>query len=259
MRSGRRQRQRHHVLELVAEAEGAAGLVVRRSGPRAGSSGPGRAASGSSAGRRSRPACAPATASRTSSQDSRDRVARRLAPPPPRRAGRRARGPRPRPGPGRAGTRGGASRPARASTRDVQRRAGIEPGAEAAGERRRGERRRAPRASRCGRGTTCGRRSPSAAARSRARRPRGPRSPGCRRCGPAPRRVARVELGDDVERAGRRAAARAPTRCRRTRSGAAAGPLSLVSVRSENFTGSCAVHEDLELAGGCRGRRARSA
>ena len=59
MRSGRASDERHHVLELVAEAEGAARLVVRRSAPRAGSSRPGRAASGSSAGRRSRRACAP--------------------------------------------------------------------------------------------------------------------------------------------------------------------------------------------------------
>ena len=42
-----RQHQRHHVLELVAEAEGAPGLVVARNGPRAGTPGPAGAASGS--------------------------------------------------------------------------------------------------------------------------------------------------------------------------------------------------------------------
>ena len=58
-RSGRASDERHHVLELIAEAERAARLVVAARAPRAGSSRPGRAASGSSAGRTSRPACAP--------------------------------------------------------------------------------------------------------------------------------------------------------------------------------------------------------
>ena len=56
---GPREQQRHHVLQLVAEAEGAAGLVVAGARPEPAGERPGRAASGSSARRTSRRACAP--------------------------------------------------------------------------------------------------------------------------------------------------------------------------------------------------------
>ena len=64
--------------------------------------------------------------------------------------------------PGRAERRSGAFLPGASVTRDVQRGARIEPGAEALRERLAAERRRPRRASRCGRGTTAGRRSPTA-------------------------------------------------------------------------------------------------
>ena len=54
-----REQQRHHVLQLIAEAERAARLVVAGARPEPAADRPDRAASGSSARRTNRPACAP--------------------------------------------------------------------------------------------------------------------------------------------------------------------------------------------------------
>ena len=135
-RSGRAQQQRHHVLQLIAEAERAAGLVVAGARPEPAAQCPDRAASGSSARRTSRPASAPGwrracrpTTRRTRVQRGRGRVDACACRAISARASSRRR-------PGRAGTRAAASRRARASTRDVQRGARIEAGAESPVERR---------------------------------------------------------------------------------------------------------------------------
>ncbi len=128
---------------------------------------------------------------------------------------------------------------------DLQPGAGIEPGPEASGQ---GLQARAPparTASRSAPGRRPGRRSPSAARRWRARRPRGPRTRGSRRWWPGPRRWpgrARSRRGGSA----RPAAGPAPTRCSRRPMRRRVRRPWLVSVRSENFTGSTCVHEDLE-------------
>ena len=214
-----RQRERHRVLQLVAEAERAAGLVVAGAGPDAGSSGPGRGASGSRARRRSRRASGPGP---------------RRGCPPSRAAPPRARRRPPRRGraaatssrtwrhvppladqeheaPGLARLEGDRDLKRRARDRAPPRsEAGARPG-------------RAPpgaRASRSGRGRRCGRRSPSGAARSRGRRPRGPRTRGSTRSWRGPPRSPRPAPSRRAG-SGRPAAVRAPTRCRRRRRAAA--------------------------------------
>ena len=175
-----RQRERHRVLELIAEPEGAAGLVV--------------------AGARPHPAAQVLVEEPAVHEDVEGVVGRpdlhraeRLLPRAPHRLERGVRGlgaavprdqlpdVRPRPSPRRGGRRRRRVSPGARTTRDLERRAGIEPRPEA---RRRARPARAPpaaRASRSGRGRRCGRRSPSGAPRSRGRRPRAPRTRGSRR------------------------------------------------------------------------------
>ncbi len=153
---GARQHQRHRVLQLVAEAEGAAGLRVPRPRPHPAATASGTGASRSSPGRRSRPASSPAPPAGCPPS----RAAPRRAPPRPRRrwrSERAASAPRRRPRPGRARTPGGASRRASAPPPPAARRRGRarrRGGRRAAG----GRGRPAPPASRCGRGTPRGRR-----------------------------------------------------------------------------------------------------
>ena len=83
-----RERQRHHVLQLIAEAVRRRPAGSSRRASRAGSSRPGRAASDSSAHRTNRPACAPGWSSSMSSHDASHRA---RAPLRGRRRGRAAR------------------------------------------------------------------------------------------------------------------------------------------------------------------------
>ena len=158
--AGRAMRERHRVLELVAEAEGAAGLVVAGAGPH--------------------PAAQVLVEEPAVHEDVEGVVGRpdlhraeRLLPAAPHRLergvgrrdaavpARRARGRAPRPAPRRGGTRGAGSRPARGRPRPAAPRRDRAPRRSG----RRASRARAPRAaraSRSGRGRRCGRRSPSA-------------------------------------------------------------------------------------------------
>ena len=191
------------------------------------------------------------TVSRMPSQRRAHRVQRRLGGRPRCRGARSARAPRSASVPWPSRNTSAARLPGREGDGDVQRRAGIEPGAEAPGQRRVARAPPAARASRCGRGTTGGRRSPSAAARWRGRRPRAPRTPGCRRCAPG-RRRSRVALGHDVRVLARAAAGRAPTRCRRRRSAAAARRAVVGQREQRELHRVRRVDEDVELAARCR-------
>ena len=122
---------------------------------------------------------------------------------------------------------------------DVQRRAGIEPRPEAARQRltpkSRRLRERAVAAEE--RRAVAGRRAQRLARVGEGDAPRELLVVGV----PGQDRAGRgVELGHDVACPGPPAAARAPTRCRRRRSGGGAVSLSFVSVSRENFTGSFA-------------------
>ena len=124
---GRRVDQGHDVLELVAEAVGAARLVERRARPRRGSSTPGRAASGSAAGPRPGRGCVTCTAPRSSSHRWLHRLERRAGPARLAVAARAGRGRRRRRRPRRAGRRSPAPRPGRARTAPAARRRGRAP------------------------------------------------------------------------------------------------------------------------------------
>ncbi len=232
-----RHRERHRVLELVAEPEGAAGLVVAGAGPH--------------------PAAEVLVEEPAVQEDVEGVVGRpdlhraeRLVPAAPHRLERGVRGLGAAVPPDQLAdvrhvpplAEEEHEAPGLARREDdatLERRAGIEPRPEA---RRRASPARAPpaaRASRSGRGRRCGRRSPSGAPRSRGRRPRGPRTRGSRRSWRGPRRSPRPAPSRRAG-SGRPAAVPGPTRRRRRRRGAAGRPLSLVSVRSESFTGSTA-------------------
>ena len=244
--------ERHRVLELVAEAERPAGLVVAGARPEATAQvlveqpavhqqveGVVR---GAHLHRVERPV------PRLS------HVRRALArPQAPSRDAKRARELRGRPWPGPARTRGRAFRRGRARAR------------RAAPRRDRGPRRsgrRAPRgrglpdarATRCGPGTRPGRRLPSAGLRSRGRRPRGPGTRCCRDCARGSRRWPDRARSPRAA-PGPRAADPGSTRCRRRRSGGGgAHPRSSASAARASRDRS---HPRTRRArGGCRARAA---
>ena len=236
---GAGERQRHRVLELVAEAERPARLVV--------------------AGARPQPAAQvlveqPAVHQQVEGVVRRAHLHRVERPVPGAAHGaeRRRRPPRREPwratsaracrgvrAPGPAGTRSARVSPGARADRELQRGAGIEARAEAPGERLARERRR-PRE----RPVAAQERGPVARgraerARSRGRRPRARRTRCCRDCA----RGSHPSQGRARSRRGApgpRAAGPGSTRCRRRRSGGAGRRSSFVSVSRESFTGSLA-------------------
>ena len=187
---GRASDERHRVLELVAEAEGAARLVVAGAGPHAA----GQVLVQEPAVQHHVERVVRASCTCTVPSISSHAAAHRARAPPRAAATLPKRCTRSRAWRGvRALAEDEDDRrlsPGWSSTATCSAAHGIEARAGASRERLARQRRRALRASRCGPGTRAGPRWPSAAARWPRRRPRGPGTPGCSRCARRPRRAA---------------------------------------------------------------------